>query len=165
MRKILFLVFLFHLISACAASPVQTEKPKGCDEPDERIKLVDQSLPILVGELHGTYEYPRFIRHIACSLLPARKPVLIGLEFPTSEQPLINTFLSSKGSPAAEKKLLAGKFWNETMRDGRSSQAMFDLIEFIRLARAAGFDALVFAFDVDSILTMDNLDDSDRDLS
>jgi hypothetical protein len=96
------------------------------------------------GEMHGTAESPRFVVDAACHAARLGR-VQLGLEVPGAEQARIDAFLRSDGSPAARTALLAGPFWD--VRDGRSSEAMFDLVDRTRRLRASGATIDIVAFD------------------
>jgi hypothetical protein len=104
--------------------------------------LIEPGAVLLLGEVHGTVESPRFLGDAAC-LAARRAPVTVALEIPEDEQPRLDAFLADPAS--SRDALLAGDFWG--VRDGRSSLAMLDLLERLRAERAAGLDVAVLAFD------------------
>jgi hypothetical protein len=71
--------------------------------------------------------------------------VQVGLEIPGDEQPRIDAYLRSAGSPADRAALLAGDFWHH--HDGRSSTGMASLLEQLRVLRAGGAAIDVVAYD------------------
>ncbi|MFZ6647337.1 hypothetical protein ACO0LO_16555 [Undibacterium sp. TJN25] len=64
------------------------------------------------------------------------------------EQPALLAYLASEGKPEDRQQLIAGKFWNRKMQDGRSDEAMLELIEAIRVMRRTGAKISVFAMDM-----------------
>ncbi|EIL88112.1 hypothetical protein UU9_13388 [Rhodanobacter fulvus Jip2] len=112
-----------------------------CSEPDglPRGKL------LLFGEMHGSKETPALIAQLAC-FLSKHQEVAIGLEIPSRDQPLIDAYLASRGTNASREKLMSSVFW-KTDRDGRSSAAMFELIDAIRDLKEHGRAIDLFAFD------------------
>lgn len=100
---------------------------------------------LLLGEIHGTVESPALVASLACAL-SKETSIAVGLEIPKSDQPLIDSYLSSRGGPKDKVLLLSSYFWGKG-RDGRSSKAMFDLIETIRDLNRRGRGIAVFAFD------------------
>ena len=108
-----------------------------------------QGLPtgnlLLFGEMHGSVETPALISRLACSLSRSRE-VAVGLEIPSGEQPLIDTYLASRGTKADKEKLTASEFWQRGW-DGRSSTAMLRLIDDVRQWKERGARVGVFAFD------------------
>ena len=102
---------------------------------------------VMLGEMHGTAEIPAFIGDLACLALAHDHQVLLGLEYPVSEQANLDAYLASDGGPAAVRALLASGHWQATCPDGRSSQAMFDLLDHARALRQDDHQIDVFAFD------------------
>jgi len=85
------------------------------------------------GELHGNYESPTFFGAAVSSALSATNMnVLVGLELPVAMQATIDTYLRSSGDPESREALLQHSFWHRQMQDGKSSAAMFDLLEHFR---------------------------------
>jgi hypothetical protein len=87
---------------------------------------------LLLGEMHGTVEGPAYLGHFLCFAGTSRHPVIVGLEIPHQDQPLLDAFLASDGSAEAERALLRSEFWTRAYQDGRSSEAMLDLVRSLR---------------------------------
>jgi hypothetical protein len=108
-----------------------------------------QGLPLgnllLFGEMHGSVETPALISQLACSLSSSRE-LAIGLEIPSGEQSLLDSYLASRGAKTDVQKLTGSDFWQRG-RDGRSSSAMLRLIEDIRKLKEGGAPVNLFAFD------------------
>jgi len=102
---------------------------------------------VMLGEIHGTVEIPAFVGDLACQALARGHRVLLGLEYPASEQADLEAYLTSDGGPAARRALLASALWQAACPDGRSSQAIFDLIERARALHQDEYPVDVFAFD------------------
>ncbi|WNG51539.1 ChaN family lipoprotein [Archangium minus] len=102
---------------------------------------------LLLGELHGTQEVPRFIAQSACQAAANGTPVTVGLELPVVQQERVATFLRSAGTEDDWLKLMEAPFWRNPYQDGRSSEAMANLLEQLRQLRARGLDVDVFVFD------------------
>lgn len=100
---------------------------------------------IIMGEAHGTAELPAAFADMVCAFAAMREPLTVGLEFLPAEQPALDAYLASTGDDAAKKALLASPAWS--IRDGRASQAIFDLIETLRHLKARHPDLAVVAFD------------------
>ena len=96
----------------------------------------------IIGEVHGTHEAPEAVFALACRA-SHRVPVRIGLEIPTAEQQRVDQFLSD----GDREQLLAGPFWHRSLQDGRSSEAMLELLDQVRQLRGRGIDIDVFVFD------------------
>ena len=73
---------------------------------------------------------------LAC-LSHHKKPLLVGLEIPSIEQTYIDHFIDSDGSENEVETVLERPFWTGDFKDGRTSTAMFSLIESIRKLRAS----------------------------
>jgi hypothetical protein len=90
---------------------------------------------ILFGDPAGNNEVPAFLEVAACHAAEAGHGVILALEIPTPEQPLLDAFVESAGAPADRAALLAGRFWNRPYQDGRSSRAVYQLIDRLRALR------------------------------
>ncbi|WP_342378842.1 hypothetical protein NVS55_05490 [Myxococcus stipitatus] len=142
-----------------APKPVQVAKaPNATSAPSQMsmecglpiLGLGKQAKPgavLLLGELHGTEEVPRFVAQSACQALVAGIPVTVGLELPLENQTRVDAFLESQGSEDDWLKLMESPFWRSPYPDGRGSEAMANLLEQLRLLRARGLDVEVFVFD------------------
>jgi len=92
---------------------------------------------LILGEIHGTMEIPRLVAEAACAISRAR-PVVVALEIHTQAQADVDAYLGSDGASDARNALLEGPAWALRTADGRSSLAMFDLIEALRKMRQQG---------------------------
>jgi hypothetical protein len=102
---------------------------------------------MMLGELHGTQEVPRFVAQGVCQTAAAGTPVSVGLELPVENQERISTFIRSAGTDDDWLKLMEAPFWRSPFPDGRSSEAMANLIEQLRRLRYQGLDVDAFVFD------------------
>ncbi|RKH50789.1 hypothetical protein D7Y23_12335 [Corallococcus sp. AB050B] len=102
---------------------------------------------LLLGELHGTQEVPRFIAQATCQLTVAGTPVSVGLELPVDNQARITTFLRSQGTEEDWLRLMEAPFWRSPYPDGRGSEAVANMLEQLRQLRAQGLDVAVFVYD------------------
>ncbi len=89
---------------------------------------------VILSDVPGTVEAPRFASALACQSLASGKPVTLALDLPREERAAVDAFLDSDGSPAARDRLLAAPSW----RQQSASQARLELLEWVRIARAAG---------------------------
>jgi hypothetical protein len=103
---------------------------------------------LLFGEVHGTTELPALFGELVCQV-SASRPVMVGLEVHGSERTRVTTFLDSSGGASDRAALLAGPFWTSRYQDGRRSEAMFGLLERLRVLRRAGAAVEVALFDVE----------------
>ncbi|WP_426757090.1 hypothetical protein [Myxococcus sp. Y35] len=102
---------------------------------------------LLLGEMHGTQEVPRFVAQTSCQTAVAGTPVTVGLELPLESQTRIDTFLDSAGEEHDWLKLMEAPFWRSPYPDGRSSEAVANMLEQLRQLRSRGLDVDVFVFD------------------
>jgi hypothetical protein len=94
--------------------------------------LAEQSIKFLVfGELHGTTEEPRAFGDAVAAAMRSRQLVTVALELSVDEQASITSYINSDGNANDRRALLAGSDWREN--DGRTSAAMFRLIEQLRI--------------------------------
>jgi hypothetical protein len=100
---------------------------------------------VVFGEMHGTNEMPEIFADAVCLTSQKRKTV-VALEMPETEQPQIDAWLASDGGADAKQALFATPFWNSTFKDGRSSEAMFRLLEQLRSMHKCGRVKAVIAF-------------------
>lgn len=93
---------------------------------------------IMVGEVHGTVEYPQFALDLVKNLKRSGKEVTLALEIPANFQGAVQNAISHKSLP-----LLADtEFFKSNFQDGRESLAMGLVI-----LSAAAEGAEVFCFD------------------
>ncbi|HEY8020899.1 MAG TPA: hypothetical protein VIH93_07345 [Thermoanaerobaculia bacterium] len=118
------------IAAATAAGPPPA--PLACRAVDGLAPLLKPGTILLLGEIHGTRESPAFAANAACLAARAGTQVTVGLEIPDPEAPRVAAYLASEGAAADRAALLAGAFWRRSYQDGRSSQAMLDLIESLR---------------------------------
>ena len=63
-------------------------------------------LLLLLGELHGTQEVPRFVAQAACQSASNGLPVTVGLELPVEHQERVAAFVRSAGTPEDLARLM-----------------------------------------------------------
>lgn len=86
---------------------------------------------VVLGEMHGTNEMPQIFLDAVCQT-SGKRPVVVALELPENGQSAINSFLASNGDSKAKQAFLATDFWTNKFKDGRSSEAMFRLVDDLR---------------------------------
>ncbi len=106
--------------------------------PDGRVDVaaIDRQV-VLIGEVHGTAEIPRFTLGFVCSLLGAGRSVVLAIEHAGEQQEGLNRYLRSAVAAADRQALLQGINW-KIYGDGRGSVAMFELVDGIRRLRQQG---------------------------
>jgi hypothetical protein len=113
-------------------------------------ELLEAGLTLLIGEQLGTREAPEVVGNVVCQSAQLGLPVALGLSIPRTEQERLERYLASPGAPADQDALLEGRFWHRPYQDGRSSRAIFDLIDRVRAMRAAGLRVTLVAFDTNT---------------
>lgn len=102
---------------------------------------------VVLGEFYGSKEIPAFLSDAACQAAEAGHRVHVGLEIAKIEQRLVDEYLESDGGPEARARLLDGGMWHRMYEDGKSSTAIFDVIERARALRAQGLQVDVHYYD------------------
>ncbi|MCY1016848.1 hypothetical protein [Pyxidicoccus sp. MSG2] len=110
-------------------------------------KQVKKGAVLLLGEMHGTQEVPRFLAQTVCQATVAGTPVTVGLELPLENQTRVDAFLESAGTEDDWLKLMEAPFWRSPYPDGRSSEAVANMLEQLRQLRSSGLDVEAFVFD------------------
>lgn len=101
---------------------------------------------MLIGEWHGTNEFPDLVGQLAKRCVDRGHSVTLGLEIACSEQANLTDFVAeghAQGQP------LDGPWWHRSaeFQDGRSSKAMARLIHTAADLAGAGHDISVAAVD------------------
>ncbi len=92
---------------------------------------------VTIGEMHGSQEIPQFTLDLYSQLKLLKKNIIIGIEVPEENQNLVDKFVQSK-----DRSLLKqSKFFIRRLQDGRSSEAMVNLLEMLPK------DTIVICFD------------------
>jgi hypothetical protein len=128
-----------------------TPPPGQCGEAVRDLDgLMIPGLTLLIGEQLGSREVPLVVGNVVCQMAEAGLPVVLGLSIPQTEQERVDRYLASAGLPADQDALLEGRFWTRPYQDGRSSRAVFDLIDRVRAMRATGLRVTLVAYDTDT---------------
>lgn len=104
--------------------------PSGVSVPD----TVARTRLLILGETHGTAQIPRFVQCYVSDRAKDGYDVVLALELPKDEQAGLNSYLESQGDRGDRRELLRLPFWSRpsNRQDGRSSEAMFELVEAVR---------------------------------
>ncbi len=102
---------------------------------------------VVVGEMHGTNEAPPLIANLACAGNRAGRPVTVAVEQTTDNQPFLDAFMASDGGAKAVAALFAAPMWNRPFEDGRSSKAIFALLNRLRTMRHSKIVDRIIAID------------------
>ena len=97
---------------------------------------------LLFGEVHGTNEVPAFIGQLI-DAEAGKHPIVLALERTDDEAAAMDAFLASKGTDTDKAALTAIRGWSGAFTDGRSSQAVLDLLDHVRKLRQSGADIRV----------------------
>ncbi len=120
------------MLSLIAAAAVAISTPNCAAIDGAETVLADKNLNFLVvGELHGTAETPAIFADLICLAAKERGNVIVGVEFPVSDQPAIDAFMTSNDVKDARSELLKSWVWAKS-EDGRGSLAMLALFERLR---------------------------------
>ncbi len=154
-KTFLFLLFSGLVLAACS-TPATTGAPDARPETSTveaaeplglHAELVQNARITILGEMHGNTNSPEAALKLAKDLLDAHGAVTVALEIPVSDQTVLSQYLDSEGSAEDRQKFLSTPFWAEEYADGRSSVALVELLEELRLLRRAGHDIDLLAFD------------------
>ena len=103
---------------------------------------------VLLGESqHGTVEQPEAARGLICAFIRAGRPLIVAVEHPATEQPLLDAYMASDGSVSAKAALLRASNWSPDRADGKSSESMLALLDWLRIHHQLGQVDAVVAFD------------------
>jgi hypothetical protein len=142
LRNIAFWIFL--VAQSALASETMCPRVEG-------LQLITERVPklIFIGEWHGTEEMPAATFSLACHLLASGKKVHLSLEFNTDWSASLQAATRSTAENAQAFSDLATR-WNTLRKfpDGRSSEAMWRLLERLALLPASSRERLrMSAFD------------------
>ena len=145
------LVATFAVTTTCSRATVDEARlsQASCPRPVVGIDtLLRPGTALLLGELHGTQEAPRFVGDVACHAVERRVPVTIALELPLDVANHIQTYLTSPNDGRRTRAVAA--IFTSTWQDGRRSQAIAALLDTARALEQRGFDVRVIPFSADS---------------
>ncbi|MBZ4415447.1 hypothetical protein [Myxococcus sp. RHSTA-1-4] len=122
-----------------------------CGTPvDGAAPLMAKGHTLLLADPLGTRELPSAALRMLCEASSKGLPVTLALSLPSTEQPLLDTYMASAGSSQDAQELLSGSsFWRRVHQDGRSSRAMLWLVEQARRLRTSGRAVSLVAFDAE----------------
>ncbi|WP_158678954.1 hypothetical protein [Pseudoalteromonas sp. T1lg75] len=106
-------------------------------------KIKDHS-PLIIGETHGTQEVLLFLTKLIKSEHRPAESTAVLLELPADLNPLIELYLKGE---SAQDALVRHPFWHRKVQDGRSSQAIVDFLESVKVARDNGAVVEVYGYD------------------
>lgn len=86
---------------------------------------------IILGEPHGMVEPPAFVEALVCQSLAKGHRTALALEI-SDEKGLFEAYLHSNGDDDAKSYLFEDWMWKGEFTDGRSSEAMLELVDYAR---------------------------------
>ncbi|WP_164117728.1 calcium-binding protein [Stenotrophomonas maltophilia] len=106
---------------------------------------------LVLGEFHGTRETPLLVRQLVEDY-SRNGPVVLALELPRAENPVLRDYLESDGGAASRQHLHGRAFWTvrDDQHDGRRSRDMLAMIEGLRALKAQGRVIDVVGYDVNA---------------
>ena len=111
--------------------------------------LIEPGRVLLLGEVPGTAQSPAFIVEVIERGHEKGLPIHLALELKSEEQEAIDRYLAGDGSAEARRALVSQGAWIAPRQDGRTSVAMVDLLEAVRLKREQGVRIHLTLFDRD----------------
>ena len=144
-RRRLFAGIIAAFLCAVTTTALAIE-PIACLAEDSLPEAIYDARIIILGEIHGTEESPRFAAQLLCALADNGRTVVLGLEILDWEQPTLDDYLQDLSRedfvPSADSI-----FWASPVLDGRSSKAMAELISQVKAFRSLGMQIDIVAFD------------------
>lgn len=117
--------FIAMTLAIVALPPELMADP--CDPLEGYDDLLGHRL-IMLGEMHGTREVPEYFGQLVCHALDDESSVAVGLELPVAMAPSLDRYMRS-GEPDSVDALLSDPVWSPEWQDGRTSQAMLELVQ------------------------------------
>jgi len=112
--------------------------------PSEAGRLTHETGMVVVGERHGTNEFPSLVLELAMAAAHVGR-LVVAIELGIDAREPTTAYVRSAGTLAERERLLATGSWQR--RDGRASKAMFSLVDGLRRCVQAGASIGVDAFD------------------
>lgn len=109
-------------------------------------RLASPNAVIMLGELHGTEQAPRFVGDLACALAARGLPVTVALELPIESSGELGRLVTDDRPNAGDWQALFGGVW----QDGRRSTAIAELVERLAAMRHSGANIDVASYAPDS---------------
>jgi hypothetical protein len=109
-------------------------------------RLASPNAVIMLGELHGTEQAPRFVGDLACTLSTRGLPVTVALELPIESSALLARLVTDDRPNAGEWEAL----FSSTIQDGRRSAAIAGLVERLAAMHHAGANIEAASYAPDS---------------
>lgn len=104
--------------------------------PPELVSLIDNSRPLLLGETHGSEQAPKWVENIVCHQLK-QGPTTLAIE-------LLADQTDVDGSPEQFSTSVASSFQWQKLHSGKTSAAMFELIQTLLPLKQQGLTLVLF---------------------
>lgn len=126
------------LASAASTAPAAPAAPAGNEErtDPQRISHLNRGEVLIVGEVHGSQETPAAFLELVDQLLTRTRKVSVGLEMPSHA--------GAAGCESKSHNRSLGAFWTRKAQDGRSSQAMREMVCQLKKRAAEGKVRLLY---------------------
>lgn len=128
---------------------------------DVPARLARPNAVILLGELHGTEQSPRFVGDLTCALARRGFPVTVALELPLELSSRLGRFVTDDRPNATDWQAVFTNIW----QDGRRSTAVAALIERLAAMRRAGADIELVSYAPDALPAQERDDGMSRALA
>ena len=130
---------------ALASYPALAQRP-ACPPVANVDSVLGPGRVTLFGEIHGTQQSPAFVAGVLCAAAAHHTRATLGLELPVESARILNRYIHSRGGVAARGALFADTIWSSSYQDGRTSEAMFALLDAVRRLVAGGATLRILPF-------------------
>jgi len=130
--------YIYTCICFCFTTQSNASPTNHCEIDPGISNLANKNQLLMFGELHGTNEMPKYFADVVCALSTKNRPIKVGIEHPSAQLPLLEQYINSAGTEEDRLALINNSYWASEHQDGRTSQAMFDLVDRIRQMRKLG---------------------------
>jgi len=132
-------------------SPREAARSEVCRDRPPVADLSVDSRVIVIGEMHGTHEFPRLAQRVLCQIASPTRPTILGLEIDAKSLLAMQDFLNPRSGRHGDQRSLMkeGEQWR-LPGDGRGSVAMQALISSAMELQRAGYKVYIDAFSMGS---------------
>jgi len=148
------LVFVLLLALAISSSGMSVERlredylcPSTPIETAPLFSYIQDKDMLFMGEFHGSGDVPKLVEHIVCKLAVNGERTLLALEFPSDLTPTFDYLSAVEGKENNIGRFLSNAFWDRDRQDGRSSQAMLELMMAVKKMRQMGLSVDMIGID------------------
>jgi hypothetical protein len=131
------------------ALPVGPAAPPGCQPQPNGLEVpLSERRLVLLADVPGTNEIPDFVGRLACQAARRGVPTVLALELLRADQEWVDTYFASQGSAEDRVAFLqVTRSFDTSTSGGRGSEAVFKLLDRLRVLRDAGLPLHLVAFD------------------